>query len=102
MPNELEPMEPSVKTDLVTRIFGGSPLAVLGRLVLVSVLVGVILSALGLDPFDILQSLERLVRSIWNMGFDAFRWLWRYFLLGAVIVVPLWIFIRIVNAPRGR
>jgi hypothetical protein len=94
MPNELEPMEPSVKPDLVTRIFGGSPLAVLGRLVLVSVLVGVILSALGLDPFDILQSLERLVRSIWNMGFDAFRWLWRYFLLGAVIVVPSWLIIR--------
>jgi hypothetical protein len=102
MPNELEPMEPSVKPDLVTRIFGGSPLAVLGRLVLVSVLVGVILSALGLDPFDILQSLERLVRSIWNMGFDAFRWLWRYFLLGAVIVIPIWLIMRLVNAPRGR
>jgi hypothetical protein len=85
-----------------SRIFGGSPLAVLARLVLVSVLVGVILSALGLDPFDIVHSIERLIRSIWEMGFDAFRWLWRYFLLGAVIVVPLWIFIRIVNAPRGR
>jgi hypothetical protein len=88
--------------DTASRIFGGSPLAVLARLVLVSVLVGVILSALGLDPFDIVHSIERLIRSIWEMGFDAFRWLWRYFLLGAVIVVPLWIFIRIVNAPRGR
>jgi hypothetical protein len=88
--------------DTASRIFGGSPLAVLARLVLVSVLVGVILSALGLDPFDIVHSIERLIRSIWEMGFDAFRWLWRYFLLGAVIVIPLWIFIRIVNAPRGR
>jgi hypothetical protein len=69
--------------DTVTRIFGGSPLAVLGRLVLVSILVGVILSALGLDPFDIIRSVERLIRSIWNLGFDAFHWLWRYFLLGA-------------------
>ena len=88
--------------DLASKIFGGSPLAVLGRLVLVSILVGVILSALGLDPFDIVQSVERLVRSIWNMGFDAFRWLWRYFLLGAVIVIPIWIIMRVVNAPRGR
>ena len=90
------------KNDTVTRIFGGSPLAVLARLVLVSILVGVILSALGLDPFDIIHSVERLVRSIWNMGFDAFRWLWRYFLLGAVIVIPIWILVRLFNAPRGK
>ena len=91
-----------MSNDTVTRIFGGSPLAVLGRLILVSVLVGVILSALGLNPFDIWHSVERLFRSIWNMGFDAFRWLWGYFLLGAVIVIPVWLIIRLVNAPRGR
>ena len=86
----------------VARWTGGSPLAVLGRLVLLSVLVGVILSALGLDPFDIIRSVERLVRSIWNIGFDAVRWLWRYFLLGAVIVIPIWILMRLFNAPRGK
>jgi hypothetical protein len=86
----------------VARWAGGSPLGVLARLVLVSILVGVILSALGLDPFDIISSVERLVRTLWNMGFDAFRWLWRYFLLGAVIVIPIWILVRLFNAPRGR
>jgi hypothetical protein len=86
----------------VTRIFGGSPLGVLARLVLVSVLVGVVLSALGLDPFDIVRSIERLIRNIWNMGFDAVRWLWRYFLLGAVIVIPIWLIVRLINAPRGK
>lgn len=86
----------------VARWTGGSPLAVLGRLVLLSVLVGVILPALGLDPFDIIHSVERLIRSIWNMGFDAIRWLWRYFLLGAVIVIPIWILMRLFNAPRGK
>ena len=86
----------------LTRFLGGSPLAVLGRLILVSILVGVILSALGLDPFDIVRSVERLIRHVWNMGFDAVRWLWRYFLLGAVIVVPIWIIVRLVNAPRAR
>lgn len=88
--------------DTATKLFGGSPLAVLGRLILVSILVGVILSALGLDPFDIVHSIERLIRSIWNMGFDAVRWVWRYFLLGAVIVIPIWIIMRLVNGPRGK
>jgi hypothetical protein len=88
--------------DTMSKVFGGTPLAVLGRLILVCILVGVVLNALGLDPFDIVQSIERLIRSIWNMGFDAFRWLWRYFLLGAVIVIPIWIIMRVVNAPRGK
>ena len=82
------------------RFLGGTPLGVLARLILLSVLVGVILSAIGLDPADILRSLERLVRSIWDMGFDAVRWAWRYFLLGAVIVVPIWLIVRLARAPR--
>lgn len=88
--------------NVASRLFGGSPLAVLGRLILVSVLVGVILAALGLDPWNILRSVERLLRSIWEMGFDAFWWLWRYFLLGAVIVITIWLILRLVNAPRGK
>ncbi len=91
-----------MSNNTMTKVFGGSPLAVLARLVLVSILVGVVLAALGLDPFDIMRSLERLIRHIWNMGFDALRWLWGYFLLGAVIVIPIWILMRIVNAPRGK
>jgi Family of unknown function (DUF6460) len=91
-----------MSNETVTKVFGGSPMAVLGRLILLSILIGVILSALGLDPFDIVHSIERLIRSLWNLGFDAFRWLWRYFLLGAVIVIPVWILMRLFNAPRGK
>jgi hypothetical protein len=35
------------------------------------------------------------------MGFDAVRWLWQYFLLGAVIVLPIWFLARLLKAPRG-
>ncbi len=91
-----------MNNETTTRIFGGSPLAVLARLVLVSIIVGVILSALGLDPFDIVRSIERLFRTFWNMGWDIVRYVWRYFLLGAVIVIPIWFIMRLVNAPRGR
>ena len=88
--------------DLVTRFFGGPPLWVLVRLILLSVLVGVILSALGLDPMNIARSLERLVRGIWDMGWDAVSWVWRYFLLGAVLVLPIWLIVRLVKAPARR
>jgi len=100
--DQTTPEEAPMANDTMTKVFGGSPLAVLARLVLVSILVGVVLAALGLDPFDIISSVERLIRHIWDMGFDAVRWLWRYFLLGAVIVIPICIVIRLVNAPRGK
>ncbi len=85
---------------VVNRFFGGPPLSVAVRIILLSILVGVILSAIGLDPRDIWRSLERLVRSIWDMGWDAVVWVWRYFLLGAVIVVPIWILVRLAKAGR--
>jgi hypothetical protein len=86
----------------VERFLGGSPLAVIGKLILLSILIGVVLSAIGLDPRDIVSSITRLIRDIWNMGFDAIRWLWQYFLLGAVIVIPIWLILRLVRAPRGK
>jgi Family of unknown function (DUF6460) len=86
----------------LVRFFGGSPLAVIFKLILLSILIGVVLSALGLDPWNIVESVERLIRSIWNMGFDAVRWLWQYFLLGAVLVIPIWLILRLVRTPRGR
>ncbi|MFG1477612.1 DUF6460 domain-containing protein [Xanthobacter sp. V4C-4] len=84
----------------ITRFFGGSPAWVLVRLVVLSVVVGVILAALGLDPLNILHSLESLVRNLFSFGFEAVERLWRYFLLGAVIVVPLWLILRIASARR--
>jgi hypothetical protein len=92
--NRMGPMT----TDVINRFFGGPPLAVIARLILLSILVGVVLHAIGLDPWNILDSLRRFIVSIWNMGFDAIRWVWRYFLLGAALVIPIWFIVRLVRA----
>jgi Family of unknown function (DUF6460) len=84
------------------RFLGGSPLTVVLRLILLSILVGVVLAAIGLDPWNIVNSIRRLFNWIYNLGFDAITGLWRYFLLGAVIVVPIWLISRLLGAPRGR
>lgn len=85
----------------MSRFLGGPPLSVAVRLILLCVLVGVILSALGFDPWNIWRSLENLVRAIWDMGFDAIWWVWRYFLVGAVIVIPIWLIVRLAKGGRG-
>jgi hypothetical protein len=96
-----ESLESRKSEDMMQRFFGGPPMAVIGRLILMSILVGVILAAIGLDPWNIIESVERLIQHLWNLGFDTIRWLWRYFLLGAVIVVPIWFLVRLAKAPRG-
>ena len=89
------------ENNYVSRFFGGPPLSVIFRLVLLSILIGVILQVLGLDPWNIIESLRRVVVRVWDMGFDAVRWLWRYLLLGAVVVVPIWVIIRLMRVAKG-
>jgi Family of unknown function (DUF6460) len=88
--------------DGMHRFLGGSPVAVAFRLILLSILVGVVLAAIGFDPWNIVYSIRLLFQRIWDLGFDAINGLWRYFLLGAVIVVPVWLLSRLFGAPRGR
>lgn len=83
------------------RFMGGSPAQILLRLVVISLIVGIVLSALGISPYDIIETAEQFIRRIWNMGFGAIEWIWRYFLLGAVIVVPIWLVIRLLNLGKG-
>ena len=82
-------------SDGLTRFLGGSPLSVVFRLILLSILVGVVLAAIGFDPWNIIESIRLLFRRLWDLGWDAINWLWRYFLLGAVIVIPVWLLTRV-------
>ncbi|WP_026781999.1 DUF6460 domain-containing protein [Pleomorphomonas koreensis] len=89
-------------SDRFERLFGDSPARLLVRLVILSLVVGVVLAALGVEPYDIVASALRFVDRIWSMGFDAIDRVWRYFLLGAVVVVPVWLVLRLLNAGRNR
>jgi hypothetical protein len=100
MPNDVRDLPAS--NDGLSRFLGGSPLAVAFRLVLLSVLVGVVLAAIGFDPWNILHSIRMLFQRLWDLGFDAVNWVWRYFLLGAVIVIPIWLLSRLFSTPRRR
>jgi hypothetical protein len=76
-----------------------SPLGTVAQLVLWSVVVGVVLSALGVTPYNLVDQLGLIFRRIYDLGFGAFHWAIQYFLLGAIIVVPIWAILRLT---RGR
>ena len=96
------PTERPMANNYLNRFFGGPPLSVIFRLGLLSILIGVILEVIGLDPWNLIESLKRLVLHIWDMGFDAVRWLWRYLLLGAAVVVPSWLVVRVMRVAKGQ
>lgn len=96
-----------IATAPLTRFFGGPPGWVLARLVLLSLILGLIFSVLDIDPLDIVDWARRFAQHVYAMGFEAVEELVRYVLLGAVIVFPVWIILRLLkllgkgSAPRG-
>ena len=100
MPNDVRDLPAS--NDGLYRFLGGSPLSVAFRLILLSILVGVVLAAIGFDPWNILNSIRLLLQRLWDLGFDTVNWVWRYFLLGAVVVVPIWLIARLASTSPPR
>jgi hypothetical protein len=82
----------------VTRFLGGPPLSVAVKLILLCVLVGFVLHSLKLHPWDVWRWLSDLVVQIWNMGWDAVVSLGRYFVIGAIIVLPIWLLMRLAKS----
>ena len=82
------------------RFLGGNPVAVVLKLIVMSVVVGIVLAAFGLSPLELVERLHRLALRIYDMGFDAVEWIFQYFLLGAVIVIPVWFLSRLFKSGK--
>jgi hypothetical protein len=83
-------------------IFGGNPLGVIIRLVLLSIVVGIVLSTLGITPANLFQRLDILARRIYDLGFGSVEWLFSHLLLGAMLVIPIWLLARVFCLIGGR
>ena len=84
----------------MSRLFGGPPLLVILKLIVLSIVVGGALTFFGLTPREIYAEALATARALWNMGYEAFDRVFEYLLVGAMIVVPLWLISRILNARR--
>lgn len=80
-----------------TRFIGGSPLEVVIKLVILSFVVGIILSALNIDPLDIVTGIRNLITRIYELGFESIEWALRYLALGAAVVIPIWLVMRLLK-----
>ncbi|MDQ8699823.1 DUF6460 domain-containing protein [Hyphomicrobium sp. LHD-15] len=83
-------------------IFGGNPLGVILRLALISIVVGIVMKALGIDLRNFFQRINELLRNLYDLGFGAIEWVIEYMLLGALVVIPIWLIARVVGAARSK
>jgi Family of unknown function (DUF6460) len=84
------------------RFLGGSPVSVAVRLIVVSFIVGVLLVMFGVEPGDLIESVARLVRRAIDDGFADVRQFGRTILTGAIVVVPIWLIMRLIDQRRSR
>ncbi|MGG7518917.1 DUF6460 domain-containing protein [Allorhizobium undicola] len=83
--------------DGVNRFLGDSIGRTIIKLIVVSVIVGFIMTIFGIYPVDIVEGLRHFVLDIWYKGFSALGRVGDYLLLGASVVIPLFIVIRLLS-----
>jgi hypothetical protein len=84
------------------RFFGGNPLGVIVRLVVISIIVGIAMSALDIRPETLIYHVRMLIHRISSMGFEVFDSALGYLVLGALVVVPIWLVVRLLGLLGGR
>ncbi|WP_026622013.1 hypothetical protein M728_000183 [Ensifer sp. WSM1721] len=87
-------------SDGINKFLGDSPLRVLVKLIVVSILVGFVMTVFDWYPADILYAIRNFLVDIWRTGFAALGRVGDYLLLGAAIVIPAFIILRILSYRR--
>ncbi|MDQ0456904.1 DUF6460 domain-containing protein [Rhizobium paknamense] len=83
--------------DGVNRFLGDSLGRTILKLIVVSVIVGFVMNIFGIYPVDIIAGVRHFFLDIWYRGFSALGRLGDYLLLGASIVIPAFIVIRLLS-----
>ncbi len=87
-------------TNVVGRFVGGSPAMVAVRLIVVSFVVGIVLATFGFAPAILFIEVPRGVRRIVELGFADINQVGRILLTGAMVVVPVWLVLRLLESSR--
>lgn len=100
MQDNTENIPPRERRSAFERFLGGSPGRVAVRLIIMSLIVGLVLAWLGLSPRDIYLWAERSFAGLFDNGLEVIQSAFGYVITGALIVVPLWFIMRLLAAGR--
>ncbi len=84
----------------LSRFLGDSPFRVIVKLVVLSFVVGMAMSVLGITPYDLFYRVVDFFEGLWAMGFDAVYRFGGYLVVGAMVVVPVFLLLRLLSYRR--
>jgi len=72
------------------------------KVLLASFVIGVLLAFFNIDPTELLENFGETIQSIFEIVARVIEWAVKYVLLGAVLVVPIWLILFFIGKARGR
>ena len=93
---------PAMTNNALARFAGGPPAMVAVRLIVVSLVVGLVLETFGFDPSTLISDAVRSARAVMELGFTDIHEIGRILITGAMVVVPVWFALRLLESSRGR
>lgn len=72
------------------------------KIAIASLLVGFALSFFGITPQSVLEGLGETVQDLFEVALSFLRWAMKYILIGAVVVIPIWLVFFLWRVARGR
>lgn len=86
--------------ETVNRFLGDTPGRTIVKLIVASLIVGFLMRVFDVQPMDIVHNVRFFLLDLWYTGFDAFGRVGSYLILGATIVIPIFILIRLLSYKR--
>ena len=86
--------------DGVSRFLGDTPGRTIIKLLVVCLIVGFVLAIFGFRPDNIIDSIQYYILDLWYNGFRALGQIGNYLLLGAIIVIPIFLVLRLFSYRR--
>ncbi|HTI87252.1 MAG TPA: DUF6460 domain-containing protein [Alphaproteobacteria bacterium] len=72
------------------------------KLLLLSLVVGIVMRFLGVTPRSLIANFGETIESLFNSAMSFASWAVDYVLVGAVIVVPIWLVTVLLKMGKGR
>ncbi|AYC99531.1 DUF6460 domain-containing protein [Neorhizobium sp. NCHU2750] len=86
--------------DGVNKFLGDSIGRTIVKLIVVCLIVGFVLAFFGFTPHNIVDSVRYYFLDLWYNGFRALGRVGDYLLLGAIVVIPIFIVLRLMSYRR--
>lgn len=72
------------------------------KLALICLGVGLILAFFDIDPVSLMRNFPQAIQSVFEVVANMIRWAVPYILLGAVVVVPIWLIFFLLRMARNK